>query len=264
MNLNYEFTKDELIKQCIKDFFSELNATGIPIIFSDEEPSILIIEKKTDNKIDKYPVCDLLGKYNPQTKEITIYLQGINRATEDERKNLVKYDLANYKCTKSDFYQHLLKVVILHEIGHYWFHNFAVDPKLMKESGDVYLRNKINFLENDPERSIFINEWIAQMFAYLCLTDPVEKSFMEEFAKIQPPEYNAFLKNGDLQLEIDSFKKAAGLLQLKNIYLFISKWNKNCILLGIDEISYASKENQDLNELIKSVETLIEGKKYNH
>jgi hypothetical protein len=243
MKLNYDFNKDKIIIQCIKDFFPESDGICIPIIFSDEVPPILIINQPN---IDKHPICGLGGKYDPKTKEITIYLQGLNRATEDLGNiEIVRRYMRRYNFTKSALYQMLLKVVIVHEIGHYWFYNFADNPELMEDKD--YIHNKIDYLKNDLERNNFIDEWIAQMFAYLCLTDPAEKKFMVKFSKKQPEEYRTFKENGDLNLDNDTFKQAAGLLQLKDVYRVIGQGFKtNIVQGGISLIREQLPENATL------------------
>ena len=82
-------------------------------------------DNQKDTEQIKYPVKSIhkghahSDKYDPENKDITIYLRGIKRATEDEVNNPGYNNL-----TKSGFFHMLLKMVILHEIGHFWFDKF--------------------------------------------------------------------------------------------------------------------------------------------
>ena len=233
--MHFRFNRNEKLISILEEKFPEFkksegflfNDITIPIIFSDEIPLIFSEDKEfkgreNDEDLPYYPIDLLLGAYFFRTRQIVIYLSGLQKATEALSK-IMKYN-------KYDFYQYLLNIVIFHEIGHYWFHNF-IDEAKFKYDDQFDMQN--NF------ESKSINEWISQMFAYLCTDSDQEKDFMIKFAAKQPTEYKSFLKNTDIT--INEFKEIAGLLHLKSVSKYI-----NCCF--VPECSHANCQGDHKNE----------------
>ena len=100
-----------------------------------------------------------MGAYFPDTRNIVIYLQGINMIVN------------NKDCTCN--YEQLIILVILHEIGHFWYH------KMVK--GENYSPDTI------------VQEWVAQMFTFLIIKENQEvKDCMTNLSKKQPIEYKTY------------------------------------------------------------------------
>jgi len=227
MKVTYNFNQNEsIIQTLVKNFpgFEKIESSApndfpVSIIFSDELPPVLVDKKdkngKDNNeKLLNYPVETLLGKYKHETKEIIIYLLGIQYVVEAESEKM------GY--CKADFYQHLLKIVILHEIGHYWFYNFIDEANFKDDPNFKEDIRKFNETEQSNVTNTLLHEWIAQMFAYLCLDSEIEKTFMEKFADKQPEEYQTFLV--DIQMNIDDFKGITNLLHLDEVFECISNF----------------------------------------
>lgn len=162
---------NEIISLVHKAFPEFEKGYAVQIIFSDETPPIF--QSKSDEEIDrfkdKFPIDELLGTYTLETKEIKIYLQGIRWATEIQKKKILE---------KNVFFEELLKIVILHELGHFWFHNVS------------FLNEAPSDKPNSPE----IDEWVAQMFTFYCIENCIENKhdlmiIFEELMKNQPIEY---------------------------------------------------------------------------
>lgn len=126
-----------------------------------------------------------------------------------------------------------------------------------------YESNKFDSLTNDSKNREFIEEWIAQMFAYLCLDNDVEIEFMKEFANKQPTEYSTFLK--DRNMNIEDFKEDAGLLKLKEVYEFIAKYiriKKISILINSIKSFAENKEGKSLKGINNAAKVVGIANKY--
>lgn len=199
MKTNYHYNDSDQVIQLVHNFFFNekinmklISAQGLAkyefedsfneiipnIIFSDKIPQILI--KHPD--LDEYPIDELMGIYSPQTRSITIYVQGVEKA---KQKLFEVYpELTQNK--GNNLYADLIKIVILHELGHYFFHN--MDFKLVTWNNDA----------PQPFAPIFINEsvdeWVAQSFAYNCVKYvPELESILLRLTEIQPLPYKSFL-----------------------------------------------------------------------
>ena len=224
MKIQYNFKRDQEIIDCLIENFMEFKTTmSIPIIFSDKEPPIYLdrifisgkprTEKEKNPILRKYPIDRLMGEYLPKKRQIIIYLQGINRAAEYLSK----------KEKHPNLYDNLLSIVLLHEIGHFWVHNFKNDK----------MSNNKRFNDNN------LSEWIAQVFAFLCLHKSVgAKKVMLLLAKYQPAAYRTFVVFQNLPL--NEFKNS-----IKQLSSDDSKCNWKFFLLEINKYDY-------LNECIEN------------
>ena len=233
MDIHYRYNRHNGINDFLKPDFEELTSKdySIPITFSDEIPPIFFDEKGKfkGQDLDKYPIDKLMGVYIPETRNIVIYLQGINQATKD---------LAD-RITVPNLFENLMTIVILHEIGHYWFHNVTIEKDIiiMKLDDDQIL-NETYFAPgiNSP----VIEEWIAQMFAFFCINKNVNLvKTMEGLAKDQPNEYQSYLHY--INLVINEFKKYVKAFQcvpsdyVKNFSCWTSEFNKIEIEMAIEK-----------------------------
>jgi len=204
MKTNYHYNNSDQVLQLVNNFFikekinmkltseqgfgkyvfeDSFNEIFPNIIFSDEIPLIL----KKYPYLDVYPIDKLMGIYSPQTKSITIYIQGIEKAKQKLFEVLP--ELTQKK--ENNLYADLIKIVILHELGHYLFHNMDFKEVIWKADAP------------QPFAPIFINEsvdeWVAQSFAYNCVKDVSElESILLQLTEIQPLPYKSFL-NIELQ-----------------------------------------------------------------
>jgi hypothetical protein len=172
MDIHYKYNHNgQIISLLLKSFPEFEKDFLIPITFSDELPPIFQREKfkgkENEGKLEDYPIDELMGIYLPETRNIVIYLQGINRAAMD-LSSILKI---------SNLYEKLLKIVMLHEIGHYWFHN-----------GEFLSLELAEWFDN-PQ----VNEWIAQMFVFLCIKeDEILKQTMLKLSNSQSEIYQSF------------------------------------------------------------------------
>lgn len=149
------------------------------IIISDEIPPVL----KNHNELDDYSTDRLMGIYSHQTRAITIYPQGIEKV----KQKLIELHPEYAQNKKTNLYANLIKIVILHELGHYFFHNMD------------FKRVIWNSEDPKPFAPIFINdmidEWVAQSFAYNCVKDSTDlaKTFLQ-LTKIQSIPYQSFIQ----------------------------------------------------------------------
>jgi hypothetical protein len=198
MDIHYCYNRKNEIIDFLKNSFEELTSKdySIPITFSNETPPIFFDRygKFKEHDLDKYPIDDLMGVYYLTTRSIVIYLQGIHRAV-NELSDIIAIP---------NFYENLMTIVILHEIGHYWFHNVKIDAKNYSLVNNYSLDPKIL----NPT----IGEWIAQMFTYLCIKENDDLlNAMEELVKVLPIEYQSF-KNY-YTMDISEFKRSAKAFQ---------------------------------------------------
>lgn len=173
MDISYEFNHNEqIISLLIKSFPEFEKNFSIPITFSDEMPPIFhkrqkFERKEKEGKLDDYPIDELMGVYLPRTRNIVIYMQGINRAVNDLSKEI----------NDPNLYENLLTIVILHEIGHYWFYNVKIKTALPTP--------RINEIE--------IKECIAQLFVFYCIKNNTELvETMNSLSENQPNEYKTY------------------------------------------------------------------------
>ncbi len=199
MNIYYQYNRNNEIADFLKTSFEELTSKDytIPITFSDEIPPIFTDKKRKfeGKELDEYPIDELMGAYFPETRRIVIYLQGINRAVKE----------LTDKIATPSLFENLMMIVVLHEIGHFWFHNVTIKKELIiRKIDDDEILNESYFAPeiNNP----VIGEWIAQMFAFFCLKNNVNLlKTMTELAKVQPNEYRSYQNYN--QLDINDFKK---------------------------------------------------------
>jgi len=209
MSTIYDYNRSTKVLESVILKFTELKNFSIPIIFTDEIPFKLneFIEKGLDyNKDFKYPIFQLFGEYIPKNNIIKIYLQGLNFAFRNSAldKKLMKE------------YQMLLKIVILHEIGHFWFYNNTGLPLKIKNDLIVELETSDN---NQSDRK-YIYEWVAQIFAYLCLETDEERDFMKKLSSNQPEEYQTYLD--DIKnITLNKFKQFCKFLHLNDFFTLI-------------------------------------------
>lgn len=206
MSIIYDYNRSVEILEQVYLRFPELKNFSIPIVFTDEIPFRLseIIKTTNEKNYKEVKIFKLLGEYLPQENIIKIYLQGFRFAFQ--------YSLINEQTIRD--YQILMKIVILHEIGHYWFYNFHG-----LNSSDV--SELIDFSRDNNYHHKYIHEWAAQAFSYLCLTDEEEKKYMKSFAKDrQPEEYQTFIDDVENSVDIDAFRTMCILLHTKKIYSF--------------------------------------------
>lgn len=213
MSMMYDYNRREEILYLVYSNFPELKDFNIPIVFTDEIPERLIkLLKTTNNEKKKATIYKLLGEYLPQNNTIKIYLQGfrfIFQYREIDEQNIKEY-------------QTLFKIVILHEIGHYWFYNHS---GLSVQYNDLLLDITGNE-ELNQEKSCFIHEWVAQIFAYICLENEEERAFMKKFAENQPPEYGTFVRELNF-IELKCiFRNVSKLLHLPEVFERILKWKR--------------------------------------
>ena len=217
MSIMYDYNRSGEVEKLIYTSFPELQneINFIKINFSDELPPILanysnqnFEELRNTWFIQSFD--GRLGEYNPETKEITIYLQGFNFSTNIILSQTGINDIFV-------FYKTLLKIVILHEIGHFWFDN-------MVQLQNAKIQNKGHF-NNDLSKYPYkdykrVYEWVAQMFAYLCLDNEQDKDFMTRYSNnIKDPNYH--LKDEDINFSgnhLVIFKKTIGILYL-NLFI---------------------------------------------
>ena len=233
MDIHYCYNRHNEINDFLKPNFEEIISKdySIPITFSDEIPPIFFDKegKFKGQDFDKYPIDKLMGVYIPETRNIVIYLQGINQTTKD---------LAD-KITVPNLFENLMTIVILHEIGHYWFHNVSIekDVIIMKLDDDQIL-TETYFAPgiNNP----VIEEWIAQMFAFFCINMNVNLvKTMAGLSKDQPNEYQSYLKYNSLI--INEFKKIVKAFQcvpsdyVKNLSCWTSEFSKMGIEMAIEK-----------------------------
>lgn len=180
MNLFYQYVQNSDVSSLLTSTFEKFkNEDYSPvIIFSDEKPPLL---RET---MDDYPVDGLMGAYFHETRTIKIYLQGINKAFNELTNKIESPEILK------NLYPNLLKIVILHEIGHYY--HFNVNHEFIKDE------------EFAPQAlGSHIDEWVAQTFAYLCFKENEQlKETMIEIAKFQPKEYRSFIETNIEQIEV--------------------------------------------------------------
>ncbi|WP_297099321.1 hypothetical protein [uncultured Draconibacterium sp.] len=164
MEINFSFNRSLEIIDEVSTTFSEFESNCPTIVFSDEIPPLLAGK---NNEIEKFPVCGLLGEYCLRTKKIIIYLQGIN---------FVHTKLGSNP-QSSKLYQNLLKIVIIHELGHYWHYTCM---------------NKSNYEGSICDEEF--SEWIAQMFTMFCLSKyKTATEILFNLSKNQPDIYKSFV-----------------------------------------------------------------------
>lgn len=187
MDIYYRYNRNKEIISLLENTFEEFKKeNSIPITFSDEIPP------KLRDKMDDYPIDGLMGAYFLETKHIVIYLQGINRVANDMGS---KFKISN-------LYENLMIIVILHEIGHYWFDNIAFTARF-----NCYKDlPKVSTMDNPS-----IDEWVAQMFAFICIKKKKNLiKTMHELTKDQPEEYKSFRNNS---ADIEEFKDIVRVFQ---------------------------------------------------
>ena len=82
-------------------------------------------------------------------------------------------------------YEHLLMLVILHEIGHFWYHSL----------GNTYTYTYTN--------NTNVQEWVAQVFTFLVIKDNLEiKDCMAKLSKHQPYKYQTYTENTPKSVKI--------------------------------------------------------------
>lgn len=157
-------------KYVLEDFIKEMMPG---IIFSDEI-----------TQVGDFSTDGLMGVYSLESRSITIYPQGIEKAKQE----LLKVNTEYYSKNKdSNLYADLTKIVILHELGHYFFHN--MDFK------HVYWNNEVP----QPFASVFIHEmideWVAQSFVFNCIKD-VNHLFdtFQKLTEIQNVQYKSIFR----------------------------------------------------------------------
>ena len=126
-----------------------------------------------------------------------------------------------------------LKIVILHEIGHYY--HFNVNHEF------------INDEEFAPQAlNLSIDEWVAQTFAYLCIKEnELLKETMIEIAKFQPKEYRSFIETNIEQIEVS--EKSTSLPKFLTILLMF-QFNKNNTDVKYKDIDLATAiENANIH-----------------
>lgn len=186
MDIHYRYNRNEEVISILLKFFQEFKKDyTIPITYSDETPPIFhegpeFEGKENEGKLPNYPFEGLMGAYFPETRNIVIYLQGINKTTNDLSGEIKIRNL----------FENLMIIVILHEIGHYWYNNVkfsSVEPTAWFD---------------DP----WVNEWIAQMFVFQCIKDDeMLKTTMIKLSNSQSEIYQSF--NCKNEMSIDLFKK---------------------------------------------------------
>ncbi|MDD3014516.1 MAG: hypothetical protein PHC34_12505 [Candidatus Gastranaerophilales bacterium] len=251
--INYDLNNSEIISNKILALFPELKDFEIKVEFSDElkeKISDYKVAHNDNNDVFDIPVYQFLGEYFPDSKLIKIYLLGLKVAS----------DHAN---SARDF-QILLKIVLYHEIGHYWFYNYSGLPK---ECNNILVDLSVSE-DNSQLNACFIHEWIAQLFAYICLDTDEERTFMRNFANKQPSEYRTFkdeLDYSDINLILKNVSK---LLHLSEVFERILKpkpisdWNivdtiqdilndKALNLSIIDQVIPANADYEKINDFAK-------------
>jgi len=161
-SFNNNLKIEKLLSAVFPKFCNNINC-NINITFSDEIPPIFLendkFQGKEKKKLHEYPIDLLMGSYYPESRSIVIYLQGINMFVNAEGCN----------CN----YEDVLMLVILHEIGHFWYH---------------HLSNTYTYTENTN-----VQEWVAQSFAFLVMKENKDiKECMEKLSKHQPIKYQTY------------------------------------------------------------------------
>ena len=223
MDIHFGYNLGHEIHDLLKNHFEELTSRdySIPITFSDEIPP--------GKEFGKYPIDRLMGLYIPETRNIVIYLQGISQ---------VARELAD-KIANTNLYEKLMTLTILHEIGHYWFHNVS----------NAQICDRC--FKNDPFAPVFINdyidEWVAQMFAYVCIEqDSNLQDIMIKLSKNQDEKYQSFL------------------IPSGNDFKHITHIFQNAIVVNIDEKIIASVyRNYILSAAIEDAKTKLSTCKFN-
>jgi len=242
MSTIYDYDRSAEILESVISKFTELKNFSIPIVFTDEIPFKLneFIEKGLNNNKDlKYPIFQLFGEYIPKSNIIKIYLQGLNFA--------FKNSVLDEKLMKE--YQMLLKIVILHEIGHFWFYNNSGLPSTIKK--DLIVDLEAN--DNNQNDGKYIHEWVAQIFAYLCLETDDERYFMKEFSKNQPEEYQTYLddiKNTTL----NKFTQFCKFLHLNDFFTFM----RGIDFFSIKEKHLTTDDKFNITPLENKIERFIQ------
>jgi len=175
----YKYENNKEIKSYVERSFPEFNDYLLNITFSAEIPPILqsLIDFKSENydeELTEYPIDQLMGAYSHETKSIVIYLLGIHLAAKQLKSRI----------NVSSLYADLLHIVLLHEIGHYWFYNVKISKDLRFSGADI-----------EPIKDKKVDEWIAQMFAYFCLKENTNLTMtMSALAEHQPEDYRFYKK----------------------------------------------------------------------
>lgn len=260
--INYDYKNSESISNRILELFPELYGHEINVEFSDELKKIIADYKKAlldNNGHFKIPVFQFLGEYFPGSKLIKIYLLGLKEATD-------------YVNSARDF-QMLLKIVLYHEIGHYWFYNYSGLPEKYKD----ILVDLSEDVANSQLNACFIHEWIAQLFAFICLDTDEERAFMKNFAKKQPLEYQTFISVLNYPQISLILKNVSKLLHLSEVFSRIlvegtkSDWKivdmiQDVLNFGEINLSIINQNitnNEDFNSINDNAKNLNVASKYN-
>ncbi|MDD3014289.1 MAG: hypothetical protein PHC34_11355 [Candidatus Gastranaerophilales bacterium] len=217
-----------------KYVFNKINEQIMPnIILSDEMPERYY-------EVDDYSTDGLMGFYSPESRSIIIYLQGIEKV----RQKLYELHSEYYQLKKINLYADLLKIVILHELGHYLFHNMEFGGICWRDDDD----------DPHPFAPVFIfervDEWIAQSFVYQCIKGEFGLlDTMIKISDIQPYAYKSY--------NTPSLKK----------YLEIEKWSRIISYLQYyrdkDSIKSEISKKSDIETILDIVENCIDEDIYN-
>ncbi len=183
---------------------------------SDEEP------RKIDNRREWWPIDEVLGRYDPTNRSITLYRVGIKAASERVGRPA----------------EHLGKIVRIHEYAHAIFHVGLTQGERMESRRDEGV--PIPRLEEKTAQfrsvEVTVHESLAQLMTLHAIHRMIEtarhaesRSVLEEMLRtfwslnqIQPPEYRVddfkdiprrrivkgfgLLKNSKLQGDWDTWK----------------------------------------------------------
>ena len=218
MELNYHYNSNEEIISLVHNMFEKhgINQKGISpkryleYVFDEINnqimPNIIFSDELPNKKIDDYSTDGLMGAYSPESRSITIYLQGIEKA----RNKLLEVYADYYEENETNLYADLIKIVILHELGHYFFHNMDFKSLVCRE-------------ESQPFAAVFLNEmideWVAQSFTYQCVEN--ESNLLDVLVKLaneQKLHYKTFLQeNLKNYLHKEKWKPIISYLQFFNV-----------------------------------------------
>lgn len=250
MTLNYHYNSNEEIISLVHKMFEKhainrkcIHPNGVTEYVFDEinsqiMPNIILSDELPDVQIEDYSTDRLMGKYSPESRSITIYLQGIEKVRQ-KFQELYRDDLNK----GANLYADLIRIVIFHELGHYFFHNMD-------------FKSLICLKEPEPFAAVFsteiIDEWVAQSFTYQCVEN--ESGLLDVLVKLanfQSRPYKTFIQeNLKPFLDKESWKRIISYLQFFNV--------KVKPRLNEDEINQIN----NLEIILNWVDTIISQEKY--
>ncbi|MFA5217377.1 MAG: hypothetical protein WC388_00405 [Bacteroidales bacterium] len=176
-------------------------------------------------KTDKVPTDEVLGQY--LSKKIKIYLNSIQEFAKFLNNNQTL-------CNVDD----LVFIVVLHELGHYWFH-----------------KEQLVHMKTPPCHGDKIGEWIAQMFVLYYIEDRMDL-FIGISNNNQPESYNLNnrYRRMPLELYIELAKEVA---QEETLF---NDWDEieNPLIININRW-WNVKDESNFNSIVKKIESQPKG-----